>query len=103
VLSGVTYDIDIAKAPGSRIENLSYDGQPVTDDQQFVLAINNYRQSGGGNFPGVTTAPVVYDQQVAIRESLIDWVQRAGTIDPAQFSADDWKLVANGQPVQITG
>jgi 2',3'-cyclic-nucleotide 2'-phosphodiesterase/3'-nucleotidase len=103
VLSGVRYDVDIAKAPGSRIENLSYDGKPVTDDQQFVLAINNYRQSGGGNFPGVTTAPVVYDQQVAIRESLIDWVQQAGTIDPAQFSADDWKLVANGQPVQITG
>ena len=103
VLSGMTYDVDIAKAPGSRIENLAYDGQPVADDQQFVLAINNYRQSGGGNFPGVTSAPVVYDQQVAIRESLIDWVQQAGTLDPGQFATDDWKLVANGRPVQIDG
>jgi len=103
VVSGVDYDIDIGRPVGSRIEHLSYDGKPVTDDQQFVLAINNYRQSGGGNFPGVTDAPVVYDQQVAIRESLIDWVQQAGTLDPSTFATKDWRLVADGQPVQVTG
>ena len=54
----LTYDIDIAQAAGSRIRNLTYGGAPVAADQQFVMAINNYRQSGGGNFPRVTTAPV---------------------------------------------
>ena len=49
------------RRPGSRIRNLTYGGAPVAADQQFVIAINNYRQSGGGNFPGVTTAPVLYN------------------------------------------
>jgi 2',3'-cyclic-nucleotide 2'-phosphodiesterase / 3'-nucleotidase len=99
----LTYDIDIAKAVGSRIANLAYDGAAVTDDQQFTLAINNYRQSGGGGFPHVTEAEVLYNRQQDIRQLLIDWVTAAGEIDPAAFSSTDWKLVANGRPVQIQG
>src|SRR6478735_7481141 len=44
----LTYDIDLAKAVGSRIVNLAYAGSPVASDARFVVAINNYRQSGGG-------------------------------------------------------
>ncbi|MGG5259324.1 bifunctional metallophosphatase/5'-nucleotidase [Phycicoccus avicenniae] len=99
----LTYDIDIAKDPGSRITNLQYAGAPIDPAQQFVIAINNYRQSGGGNFPDVKTAPVVYNRQVEIRQLLIDWVTAKGQIDPPAFAAQDWKLVANGTPVVITG
>ncbi len=97
----LTYDIDIAKAPGQRIANLAHGGTAVSADQVFVVAVNNYRQSGGGNFPHVTTAEVVYNRQVEIRQALIDWVSQAGEIDPASFSTVDWKLVANGTPVVI--
>jgi 2',3'-cyclic-nucleotide 2'-phosphodiesterase/3'-nucleotidase len=99
----LNYDIDIAQATGSRIKNLSYAGAPVTDTQQFVIAINNYRQSGGGNFPGVKTAPVVYNAQVEIRQLIIDWVTANKTIDPTAFAAMNWRLVSGGQPIQITG
>ena len=40
--AGVEYEIDIAAAEGSRIKNLSYKGAAVTDDQVFVVAVNNY-------------------------------------------------------------
>jgi 2',3'-cyclic-nucleotide 2'-phosphodiesterase/3'-nucleotidase len=98
----LTYDVDIAAAPGSRIRELAYGGAPVVDGQQFVIAINNYRQSGGGNFPGVTTAPVVYNRQVEIRQLLIDWVGANGTIDPPSFFTADWRLVAGTTPLTIT-
>ena len=98
----LTYDIDIAQAVGSRIKNLAYGGAPVTDGQQFVIAINNYRQSGGGGFPGVKTAPVVYNAQVEIRQLIIDWVSATKVIDPSTFASLDWKLVSNGQPITIT-
>ncbi len=97
--SGVTYDVDIAKAEGSRIANLAYDGKPVTDDQKFVVAVNNYRQSGGGGFPGISTAPVVYNAQVAIREAIVAYASDAKTIDPATFHVENWKLVRDGSPV----
>jgi 2',3'-cyclic-nucleotide 2'-phosphodiesterase / 3'-nucleotidase len=99
----LTYDIDIAQAVGSRIKNLAYGGAPVTDSQQFVIAINNYRQSGGGGFPGVKTAPVVYNAQVEIRQLIIDWVSATKVIDPSVFSKLDWRLVSAGQPITITG
>jgi 2',3'-cyclic-nucleotide 2'-phosphodiesterase/3'-nucleotidase len=98
----LTYDIDIAKPVGSRIENLAYGGTPVTDTQQFALAINNYRQSGGGGFPAVATAPVLYNAQVAITQLLIDWVTEHMVIDPAQFASADWRLVSNGSPVTVS-
>ncbi|WP_327047340.1 5'-nucleotidase C-terminal domain-containing protein [Microbispora sp. NBC_01189] len=98
-LSGVSYDIDIAKPTGQRIVGLSYQGKPVAADQQFVVAINNYRQSGGGGFPHVSTAPVVYNAQVEIRQALIEYASATGTIDPATFAEANWKLVRDGVPV----
>lgn len=98
----LTYDIDIAQEVGSRIKNLAYAGAPVTDAQQFVMAVNNYRQSGGGGFPAVSTAPVVYNRQNEIRQLLIDWVLAHHTIDPADFASTDWRLVSGGQPITVT-
>ena len=97
----LTYDIDLALATGSRIVNLSYGGAPIDLAGQFVVAINNYRQSGGGGFPGVTTAPVVYNAQVEIRQLIIDWVTAHGSIEPPAFAKIDWKLVWGGARVQI--
>ena len=101
--ASLAYDIDIAQPVGSRISNLTYDGKAIDPAAQFVIAINNYRQSGGGGFPGVTTAPVVYNAQQEIRQLIIDWVTEQGTIDPTTFTTYDWKLVANGQPVIVEG
>lgn len=99
----LTYDIDISAASGARIKNLAYGGAPVGDAQQFVIAINNYRQSGGGNFPGVTTAPIAYNELKEVRQLLIDWVTAHKVIDPSTFSHQSWRLVSGTQPVQITG
>ncbi|EWT00962.1 nucleotidase [Intrasporangium oryzae NRRL B-24470] len=101
--AALTYKIDIAQAPGSRILDLSYAGSPVGADAQFVVAINNYRQSGGGGFPHVVTAPVVYNRQIEIRQLLIDWASAHKVIDPPSFSHLDWKLVSNGVDIQVTG
>ncbi|HEY6738946.1 MAG TPA: 5'-nucleotidase C-terminal domain-containing protein [Actinopolymorphaceae bacterium] len=98
----LTYDIDIARPVGQRIVDLAYGGEAVTDDQEFVVAVNNYRQSGGGNFPFVAEAEVVYDQQAEVRQLLIDWVSAAGVLDPADYARVDWRLVADGRPLVIT-
>ncbi|WP_019137042.1 bifunctional metallophosphatase/5'-nucleotidase [Cellulomonas massiliensis] len=100
----LTYDIDLSAPVGSRITHLAYGGTPVADGQEFVVAINNYRQSGGGSFPGVVGAPVVYNRQVEIRQLLIDWVTQHQVVDPALFSSTnpDWRLTAGTQPLTIT-
>ena len=99
-MSGVDYQIDISKPVGSRITKLTYagTGTPVAADARFVVAVNNYRRSGGGNFPGVVKSQV-YNQQKEIRQLLIDWAQAKGVIDPKDFYQDNWQLVREGQPV----
>ncbi|MEV4544906.1 bifunctional metallophosphatase/5'-nucleotidase [Micromonospora echinaurantiaca] len=100
VISGLDYDIDISRPVGQRITRLVLPGTdtPVADNAQFVVAVNNYRRSGGGNFPGIVKTQV-YNAQQEIRQLLIDWAQARGTIDPADFFQPNWRLVREGDPV----
>ncbi|MCK8432410.1 twin-arginine translocation signal domain-containing protein [Streptomyces sp. D2-8] len=99
VVSGLTYEIDIAKPAGSRVTDVRFEGQPLADDATFVFAVNNYRANGGGNFPHVAAAQLLWSNSDEIRNTMIAWVKAKGAIDPAGFAAVDWKLTRNGTPV----
>ncbi|MFD0142175.1 MULTISPECIES: bifunctional metallophosphatase/5'-nucleotidase [unclassified Streptomyces] len=96
---GVTYEIDIARPAGSRIVNLSFGGKPIDPAAQFVLAVNNYRASGGGAFPHVAKAQQLWANSDEIRNTIIQWVKAKGSVDPGQFASVDWKLTRDGVPV----
>ena len=98
-VSGFTYEIDIAKAAGSRIVNLQYAGADVDDAVRFVLAVNNYRANGGGNFPHVAAAEELWSESIEIRTRIIEWVTAKGALDPAEFASVDWFLTREGTPV----
>ncbi|MEU1280549.1 5'-nucleotidase C-terminal domain-containing protein [Streptomyces sp. NPDC005805] len=98
-VAGVTYDVDIAQPAGSRIVDLSFDGKPVDPAARFVLAVNNYRASGGGNFPHVAAARQVWANSEEIRNTIIDWVREQGSVDPAAFASVGWRLTRAGEPV----
>ncbi|WP_406125182.1 5'-nucleotidase C-terminal domain-containing protein [Streptomyces canus] len=97
--AGVSYDIDIAQAEGSRIKNLSYNGTPVTDDQVFVVAVNNYRANGGSGYPHIAAADIAYSSTNEIRQLMIDYVTAKATLDPKDFAVTNWKLTQGGTPV----
>lgn len=65
------------------------------------MAINNYRQSGGGNFPHVKAAPVLTNSQQEIRQRIIDYVTQTGVLDAAVFARVDWSLTVNGAPLTV--
>lgn len=92
VVSGVDYTIDLRRPIGSRITELRWHGEPVRPDQTFTMALNNYRQSGGGGFSMIADAPVVYDEQQEIRDLLIAYVKRHGTIRPEDFFHQNWRI-----------
>ena len=80
---GVSYEIDLTRPPGQRIQNLILDGRPVAPGQKLRVAINNYRRNGGGGYTALTRAPVVWRSERGVRDLLIDYVRRHGTIAPA--------------------
>ena len=97
IISGINYDIDISQPVGSRIVHMTMPaGTPVSLTDTFVVAVNNYRASGGGNFPHIATAPVVYNQLKEIRQLLINSASAAGVIDPRDFFVQNWQLTIAG-------
>jgi 2',3'-cyclic-nucleotide 2'-phosphodiesterase (5'-nucleotidase family) len=92
IVSGVEYVIDITKPIGARLTQLTRNGQPVRDADTFTMALNDYRQSGGGGYAMLQGAPVVYDEGRLIRELLIDEVRRAGTLRPGDYFQRNWRI-----------
>jgi 2',3'-cyclic-nucleotide 2'-phosphodiesterase/3'-nucleotidase len=104
IISGVDYVIDLTKPVGQRITQLLYEGQSVKPDQSFTIALNNYRQSGGGGFAMLSSAPVVYDKQEGVRELLIEEIQNSGrraggesavgtAIAPDDYFKRNWRIL----------
>jgi 2',3'-cyclic-nucleotide 2'-phosphodiesterase (5'-nucleotidase family) len=93
VVSGVDYVIDVSRPIGSRITRLDYKGAPVRDTDSFTMALNNYRQTGGGGYAMLSGAPVVYDKDQAIRQLLIDEVKQRGVISQTDYFTRNWSLV----------
>jgi len=93
IVAGVDYTIDVSRPVGERITTLAFNGRPVAPTDTFTMALNNYRQTGGGGFAMLRDAPVVYDKQLEIRQLLIDEVQRKGTLSPSDYFHPNWRIV----------
>ena len=96
IVSGVDYTIDLTRPVGQRITRLMRGARAVADTDTFSLALNNYRQTGGGGFAMLQGAPVIYDRQEEIRQLLIDEVSRRGTIRPEDYFTPNWRLEPAG-------
>lgn len=91
VAQGVTYEIDLRKPFGQRIQNLKFKGQPLNPMQKLRVVTNNYRVNGGGGYTMYQGAPVIYRSSEEIRELIIDWVERTKKIP---ITADNnWRII----------
>ncbi|OUA62567.1 bifunctional 2',3'-cyclic-nucleotide 2'-phosphodiesterase/3'-nucleotidase [Bacillus thuringiensis] len=94
ILDGLKYEIDVTQpakydkdgkvvnANTNRIVNMTYEGKPVADKQEFIVATNNYRGSSQ-TFPGVSKGEVVYQSQDETRQIIVKYMQKIKDIDPA--------------------
>ncbi len=93
IVSGVSYTIDLSQPVGSRILQLSYQGRLVQPTDTFTLALNNYRQGGGGGFRMLAGLPVVYDRDENIRDLLIEATRKADTLNADAYRDNSWRII----------
>ncbi|HEV7903512.1 MAG TPA: 5'-nucleotidase C-terminal domain-containing protein [Pyrinomonadaceae bacterium] len=91
IAEGVTYDLDLTKPFGARVQNLRFRGQPLDAAQKLKLATNNYRVNGGGGYTMYKGAPELYRSSTEIRELIIDWVERERRV-PSE-PTNNWRLL----------
>ena len=95
IAEGVDYTLDITKPYGSRIQNLTFKGQPLDLKRKLRLVTNNYRVNGGGGYTMYRNAPVLYRSSEEIRQLIIEWLERNGTV-PAT-ATNNWQLNAQSK------
>jgi 2',3'-cyclic-nucleotide 2'-phosphodiesterase / 3'-nucleotidase len=111
VIAGIQYKIDPTQASryddngkvvnpdARRIKDLTYNGKPVTDDQVFIVATNNYRAGGGGNFPGNDGSTIVLDAPDLTRDAIMRFIVERKEVAP---KADGSWSLAVPQNVTMT-
>lgn len=96
---GIAYVVDVTKPVGARITTLTWQGKPIKPEQPFIVVTNNYRASGGGNFPGLDGRNVVLAAPEGSREILAAWLKDKGTVTAADIEPTSWRFA----PVKAAG
>ena len=103
ILFGLTYAIDVTKPlrygrgpaiedPNAwRISDVKYDGEPLKDDQDYLIITNNYRANGGGEFPRMDGSAIALVAPETNREILIDYIREKKEIAPDNTPV--WRFV----------
>lgn len=93
VVYGASYQIDLRKPVGERIQNLRVNNRPVRDTDSFTIALNSYRAVGGGDFHMIARAEVVEVIDTSVRLLIEEYLLEKGHINPQDVSRSYWELL----------
>jgi 2',3'-cyclic-nucleotide 2'-phosphodiesterase/3'-nucleotidase len=85
-MTGISYRIDPTRPEGDRVRDLRHRGAPLDLHRSFNLVCNNYRAAGGGLFPHLADAEVVWTSSREVTELIGEYIEHN---DPWQPTVDN--------------
>ena len=89
IIEGIEYEIDITQPQDERIVHATYEGEPLNEDQKFLVVTNDHRASGGGEFPHLEGETIIYSTPTTHQEIIIEFLDEH---DPVEAS-NNWRIV----------
>jgi len=111
-IAGVAYQIDLSQPArydsegkvinpqAHRIVNLIYQGKPIDLAQDFIVITNNYRADGGGKFPGLGSAKVIWRAPDTNRDAVQHYIHAQKSVDFALQAP--WTFAPIGTKVSLS-
>lgn len=84
MVDGVEYTIKVSNPHGQRIISLTKDGIPVKEDDEFTIAVNNYRAGGSGGFEMIKESETIKEIQKSVIDILADYIIKNKNINFAE-------------------
>ncbi|MBS1811113.1 MAG: bifunctional metallophosphatase/5'-nucleotidase [Acidobacteria bacterium] len=83
-VSGLRFSYDARKAPGSRVTEVTVNGQPLNDKKTYSLAVGEYLAKGGDGYAMLKSAKHLITAEDAKVDAVIlgNAIATAGTISP---------------------
>ncbi|GIP35221.1 5'-nucleotidase C-terminal domain-containing protein [Paenibacillus sp. J2TS4] len=82
-VSGIEYTFDAAKEAGSRLVEVTIDGQPLDRARMYKVVANDFLTGGGDKFTMLKEETVLMQQtKHYLRDAFTEYVQKHGTIAP---------------------
>lgn len=113
ILFGLTYTIDVTMPSrygrGPAVENpaarrvgdIMHDGQPLDDNQDYLIVTNNYRANGGGEFPLMDGSSVALEAPETNRDVLINYIRAQKVLTPDNAPVWSFKPVAGTPDIRV--
>jgi 2',3'-cyclic-nucleotide 2'-phosphodiesterase/3'-nucleotidase len=98
MFSGLTYEVNLSKPAGERVENVLFNGKPLDDNRIYTLSLNNYRFGTLLGLGLVTMDDRYYDSYETLQDAgriqamIVKYVQeeKGGVLAPTVDN--NWKV-----------
>jgi 2',3'-cyclic-nucleotide 2'-phosphodiesterase/3'-nucleotidase len=97
-----TYDIDVSRPVGERVQRLALDGVEVADTDEFAVVLTEYRHNGSRNYPHMRASDVLWRSDRYLRELIEEYVRRVGLVDVAALTRPGWRLTVGDEALTGT-
>lgn len=91
IYDGINYTYKISNPMGKRLIQLTYNGEPVKDDDTFTLCLNSYRANGGGDFEMFTHGKVIEVYDIEYVDLMVSYIKKHPELN--MKSHDQFKVI----------
>ncbi|MFB4162500.1 5'-nucleotidase C-terminal domain-containing protein [Alteribacillus sp. JSM 102045] len=90
-ISGAQFTFDPAQEPEERIQEITINGEPLDEEETYVIAINDFMAAGGDGYESFEEGEIVFESGEALSDVISDYIANGKPIPEVEgrITAED--------------